>query len=335
MKIWIDLTNSPHIGFFKPFIERWQSEGHLVIITARNLANTIDLLGQTGWAYKEVGGHAGRNKLLKLMYFPRRVFLLYRYLQTFKPDVGISQSSFYSPVVGRLLGFPTIYMNDNEHAKGNLIAFRFSTLVLLPEFLRDKAYDQGWMNKYRIDFYPGIKEGIYLSQSDYKRSDSSGRSVFVRPEPHTAQYYNGNGHSLDDLIMKLKNDYHFTILPRDARQANHYSTSTFQGVTVARKAMPLAEICEKCTLFIGAGGSMTRELAFLGIPALSVYQDNLLEVDKFLIQHKLMFFDKNPDADRILSLLHMPQTSRNKQLQQKGLEAFRMINHLVKEYAGN
>ena len=71
MKIWIDLTNSPHINFFKPFIKKWEEEGHQIIITARNLANTLDLISQNGWVFNEIGGHAGKNKIKRRWFFCR------------------------------------------------------------------------------------------------------------------------------------------------------------------------------------------------------------------------------------------------------------------------
>ncbi len=82
MKIWIDITNSPHINFFKPFIKKWNDEGNEIIITTRDLANTIDLIKQNNWNYYEIGGHAGKNKVKKLLYFPRRVLLLRKFLKT-------------------------------------------------------------------------------------------------------------------------------------------------------------------------------------------------------------------------------------------------------------
>ncbi len=63
--------------------------------------------------------------------------------------------------------------------------------------------------------------------------------------------------------------------------------------------MPLniIEIMEKCDLFIGAGGTMTREMALAGIPTISVYRGKTLDVDKFLIKEGLLkyeeFIDKN------------------------------------------
>ncbi|MEA4936919.1 hypothetical protein SDC9_105737 [bioreactor metagenome] len=339
MKIWIDLTNSPHINFFKPFVKKWEQEGNEIIITTRNLANTIALIQQNGWNYTEIGGHAGKNKLKKLLYFPRRVFLLYRYLKQHKPNIGVTQSSFYAPVAGKFAGIPTIYMNDNEHAKGNLLAFKYASLNIIPEFLKSFAVSNRWNKKFKIDYYPGIKEGIYLSQfsfNSYKKEKSQEcHNVFIRLEPWTAQYYTGKNNFMDELIVQLKNNYSITILPRSSEQAKHYQTKEFKGIYVANKPIPLEEIYEKCSVFIGAGGSMTRELAYLGIPTLSVYQDELLEVDKFLIENKYMFFSTSPSIDEITNILKDNTIKSKKELYQMGKKAFDMINEKVFEYAKN
>ena len=50
MRIWIDVTNSPHVNFFSPMIEQLRNE-HDVLLTCRPLANTIDLLKLKGYEY--------------------------------------------------------------------------------------------------------------------------------------------------------------------------------------------------------------------------------------------------------------------------------------------
>lgn len=339
MKIWIDLTNSPHINFFKPFIKQWKREGIDIIITTRDLANTIDLIKQNDWKYYEVGGHAGKNKFKKILYFLKRVFLLRRFLRNFKPDIGISHSSFYSPVVSKLIGIPSIYLNDNEHAKGNYLAFNFSSLNLLPDSLKKKAYELGWIKKYKMDFYPGIKEGVYLSQLNWANqifsNDKKKKSIYIRLEPWTAQYYSGSNHFIDDLIKELKEDYHIVILPRGNKQAVHYNNKSFLGIEIAKKPLFLEEIFIDCDLFIGAGGSMTREIAFLKIPTISIYQDELLEVDKYLIKNKLMFHKKNLNKKEVELMLNSKPGKINLNLKAKGVDAFRLINNTVKKYAKN
>ena len=333
MKIWIDLTNSPHINFFIPFIKKWKNESHEVIITTRNLANTIELAKQNHLDFKEIGGHAGKNKFFKFFYFPFRVFALYFYLFKNKLDIGISHSSFYSPIVCKFLNIPSIYLNDNEYAKGNKIAFRFATLNLLPESLSSKAIKSNWISKYNIEFYPGIKEAIYLSQTelfyDNPKVNMTRNKIFIRLEPWTAEYYKGKNEFMDPFIQKLANKYEVVILPRSNTQRNHFHQIKFNEVQVSEKMISLQEIKKSCIVFIGAGGSMTRELAFLGVPTLSVYQDNLLSVDNELIKLGLIKHESIPTLDDVEYLIDNYCSNINLNLFKNGKTAFDLINKKV------
>ncbi len=339
MKIWIDLTNSPHINFFKPFIKKWKEEGHEVTITARNLANTIELINQNVWEYHEIGSHAGKNKIRKLFYFPMRVLSLYTFLKKNKPEIGISHSSFYSPIVCKLLNIPSIYLNDNEHAKGNYLAFKFATLNMLPEFLSAKAKQLKWLDKYNVEFYTGIKEGIYLSQIEgiqqQKNHEKVHTKIFIRLEPWSAEYYKGNSDFMDPIIQKLNMKYDVVILPRSVEQIEHFKTNKFKGVQVSLKPMKLEDILKECFVFIGAGGSMTRELAFLGVPTLSVYQGDLLSVDKHLINTGIMKYSSNPKIEDIENLMKKQYPKNNIILFKKGAKAFEFIDNKIKELGIN
>jgi len=337
MKIWLDLTNSPHINFFKPFIKKWKDDGYEIIITARNLANTLALIEQNGWEYTEIGEHAGKNKLKKIINFPKRVFQLYSFLKKNKPDIGISHSSFYSPLVCKLLKIPSIYLNDNEHAKGNYIAFKFATLNIIPEFLEKKADKLKWTSKYNIIFYPGIKEGIYLSHIDLTDSFESYKkdTIYIRLEPWTAQYYSGDTEFMDPIIEELAKINKVVILPRSKEQIIHFKEKCFENVFVSETPITLNEIFKTSIIFIGAGGSMTRELAFLGVPTFSIYQDELLEVDKYLVENKFMYHDRNPKINNILDLINIKQVKDNQVLLEKGVKAFDLINNCLLQCLNN
>jgi predicted glycosyltransferase len=337
MKIWIDLTNSPHINFFKPFIEKWEKENFEIIITARDLANTIHLIEQNGWTYYEIGGHAGKSKIKKLLYFPKRIKDLFQFLKKHNPNIGISHSSFYSPLVCKLLNIPSIYINDNEHAKGNYLAFKFATINFLPEFLSEKAKEFKWTKKYRFLFYPGVKEGIYLSQAVFSNNrinnfnSHSKRKIFIRLEPWSAQYYAGNSDFMDPIIAELSINYKVIILPRSKEQVTHFSKQFYNNIEVVQKPLKIEEIFNECYFFIGAGGSMTREMAILGVPTLSVYQGELLEVDKYLIRENLMYYNNKPNVDYIINLMGVKNGGSNTKIFNKGNQAFELINEQIKK----
>jgi predicted glycosyltransferase len=61
MRVWIDLTNSPHVLVMRPVIERLQAEGHEVEVTARDFAQTLALCERFGIAHTAIGHHRGER----------------------------------------------------------------------------------------------------------------------------------------------------------------------------------------------------------------------------------------------------------------------------------
>jgi len=239
--------------------------------------------------------------------------------------------------VARLLGVRSIYMNDNEHALGNIPAFLAASRILVPECLSPENLRRQYASPRKVLRYPGVKEGIYLHrldpvlrQSRDQRSAKPRRCVYVRPEPWTAQYYKAGVNFLDDVLLGLKNEASVTVLPRDREQAQHYSEPRFQGVRVVAGALDIAEIAPDCDLFIGAGGTMTREMAVLGIPTISVYQEKLLDVDRYLMARDALLH--RPRLTAAEALRYLERSTRrppNRELLQKGRQACDMIKSAI------
>lgn len=335
MKIWFDLSNSPHINLFAGMIRDLMKD-YKVIITCRPLANTIDLLDLHGFSYKVVGKHYGGKVFYKLFGYPIRVWQLYFYLKKQKPDFAISQSSFHSPLTAWLLRIPSIYMNDNEHAIGNIPSFIFSKRILIPEFLDKKKVIKQFARENKIIQYPGVKEGIYLWNAEIKKEKTKDRYVYIRPEPWVAQYYKGALNFMDDLILFLKDKVKIVLLPRGRDQAIHYHGNKFDGIIVQEKPLSLTDVVKNCSLFIGAGGTMTREMAVLGIPTISVYQDELLDVDRYLIKIGAMIHKPDLDGKYALNYLEKSEQSPpNNELLIKGEKAYNLIKSYIENKLNN
>jgi predicted glycosyltransferase len=327
MKIWFDISNSPHINIFKALIRSLERE-HEVIITTRPLANTVDLLELHGFRFEVIGRHYGKSKLKKALGYPVRIWQLYEYLKGRKPDVAISHSSFHSPVVARLLGIPSVYMNDNEHTLGNVPSFRCATKVLVPEFMDLAAVRRQGAAPGKIIRYPGVKEGLYLW--DFKlpqASPGNGKPrIFVRPEPSTALYYDAEVGFLDQLLLGLRSAARVTLLPRTPEQVGKYREEPFRGIEVLEKPLGLEDIAPRCDLFIGAGGTMTREMAVLGVPTISVYQPELLGVDRYLVDHGIMAHERELTAAAALEELALrTRKAPNRDLLERGRAAWQLV----------
>lgn len=130
---------------------------------------------------------------------------------------------------------------------------------------------------------------------------------------------------MDNLLSKLADRYKVYLLPRDDLQKDYYLKKAIPGLNVVKTTLPLDTIVTNCDLFIGAGGTMTRELAILGIPTISIYQEKLLEVDKYLIKHNCMIHDSILTVFEVEQFYKNHKVSNSKDIMRKGHKASKLI----------
>jgi predicted glycosyltransferase len=332
MKIWIDFINTPQVTFFAPLLADFRKNNHEILLTCRDSGNTVALLKQRDLPYTIVGKKVGKGAVQKLLFFPKRLVILYFFIKKNRPDIAASQSSFYQPVVAGILGIPCLYTNDNEHAKGNLFGFLFAKKVVLPVALQNERFVNRWPLRSKVLFYPSVKEAIYLSQRSDISSVVSGEKskIYFRPEPWSAQYYNGPLNFFDTTLLELSKETEVVVLPRDTNQTDHYSQEKFSTLKVARKPLSFDDIISDCKLFIGAGGSMTREMAVMEIPVISIYQSELLAVDKYLIEKGLMIINPDVTYDEIKSFMGALSGSKNDgSVLNEGKQSYLLMKKLI------
>jgi predicted glycosyltransferase len=59
MRVWIDLTNSPHVLVMRPVIDVLRARGDDVLVTARDFAQTLGLLERFRIDHTAIGHHRG------------------------------------------------------------------------------------------------------------------------------------------------------------------------------------------------------------------------------------------------------------------------------------
>ena len=65
MRVWIDLTNSPHVLVMRPVIDALERDGHEVQLTARDFAQTLGLLERFRIPHTAIGRHRGERLAAK------------------------------------------------------------------------------------------------------------------------------------------------------------------------------------------------------------------------------------------------------------------------------
>ena len=107
MRIWVDLTNSPHVLVLRPLIEVMRADGHEVEVTARDFAQTLELCDRFGIEHTTVGRHRGGRLASKALGLASRSAALVRWARGRRFDVAIGHGSNDVSVAAKLLRVPS------------------------------------------------------------------------------------------------------------------------------------------------------------------------------------------------------------------------------------
>src|SRR3712207_4388530 len=135
MRIWVDLTNTAHVVVLRPLVERLEAAGHEVVLTARPLSHTVQLLDDWGHPYAVFGEHGGVRRIDKARAMASRARSMIGFGRARGPfDAAFAHGSTDLPVASRVLGVPNTTMLDYEfaiaqHTSNGLLAQR----SLVPE----------------------------------------------------------------------------------------------------------------------------------------------------------------------------------------------------------
>ena len=163
MRVWVDLTNSPHVLVLRPLIEVMRADGHEVEVTARDFAQTLELCDRFGIEHTTVGRHRGGRLASKALGLASRSAALVRWARGRRFDVAIGHGSNDVSVAAKLLRVPSATSFDYEWATvQHQINCRLARSVVVPDVIpRERIERYGARGK--IHAYPGLKEEYYLA----------------------------------------------------------------------------------------------------------------------------------------------------------------------------
>ena len=295
MHIWIDLANSPHVPFFQALIPEFEAKGHTVEISARDFAQTLDLATKAGLMPHLIGGHGGRSITGKAGNLVGRAAALRKWARDRGFDLAVSHNSYAQIAAAASLGIKAVTLMDYEHQPANHLAFRLAAKVIVP-----RSFPAAELRKYgastqKVRRYQGTKEDVYLADfsSDPRFVEtlrklniaSDDVLVVARPPAREALYHRFENELFDELIAHLNSlpRSKIILLPRSDRQRSEYERRHMANIIMPREALDGANLIASADLVVSAGGTMNREAAALGVPALSVYAGRWAAIDEELI----------------------------------------------------
>jgi uncharacterized protein len=299
VRIWVDLTNSPHVLVMRPLIEAMRADGHDVEITARDFAQTIQLLERFDMEHTQIGRHRGSKLRDKAVGLFDRSLALTRWARKRRFDVAMGHGSNDVSVAAKLLRVPSSTAFDYEWAKvQHSVNCRLCRAVVVPEAIpEERLYRYGARGKVRP--YEGLKEEYYLADFEPDEAvlqelglDPAQPIVVVRTPPEVSLYHRFENDLFRGVLERLRG-HQAVVLPRT--QAQREELAQAGGFIVPERAIDAQSLIAFADLMISAGGTMNREAVALGTPVYTTFEGRLGAVDELLLREGRMQRLSNPD----------------------------------------
>jgi uncharacterized protein len=294
MKVWIDMTAPAHVVVFRPLIRLLRAQGAEVEVTAREYAETVQLLERHGIEAHLIGRHGGRSRLGKLASLGTRLSALRRFARGQGFDWALAHGSHELTLTARRLGIQSSTTFDYEFAKlQHQLGCRAATRVVVPDSIPPKRLEPYGARPPKLGFYPGLKEEYYLSDFEPDRSelerfvdDPDCVVVVVRTPPDVSLYHRKSNPLFPQVLDHLgrQDGLRVIVLPRTQGQREYVSSLGLPSVVVPSAAVDAQSLIALADLVVSAGGTMNREAAALGVPVYTTYGGRLGGVDEALIR---------------------------------------------------
>jgi predicted glycosyltransferase len=293
MRVWVDITNSPHVLFFRPLLELLGADGHEVEVTAREYAQTLELLRLHGVAHHVVGPrHGGASTLGKARALAGRLRALRRFAKGRGFDVALAHGSHELTLAARSLGIPSATAHDYEWATlQHQLGVRAATRAVFPEAIPLDRLARLGARPPKLLRYPGIKEEYYLADFEPDRGVLEGVDpekvlAVVRTPPDVSLYHRHGNPLFAGVLERLGRDesVHAVVLPRTAEQRAAIRALGLPSLHVPGEAVDAQSLVALADLVVSAGGTMNREAVALGTPVWTTFAGRLGAVDEALIR---------------------------------------------------
>src|SRR6266581_6574524 len=288
------MTASAHVLVFRPLIQLLRRRGDEVEITARDYAQTLQLLELHGLEAEVLGRHGGRSRLGKARQMTHRLGALHTWAKDRRFDIALAHGSHELTLTARRLKIPSSTTFDYEFATlQHQLGCRAATKVVVPEAIPPERLQPYGVKPPKLLQYPGLKEEYYLADFEPDRSVLTGLGidltrvlVVLRPPPDVSLYHRHSNPLFPQTVDFLgrHDDVRAVVLPRTEEQRAFVRGLALPSVVLPERAVDAQSLIALADLVVSAGGTMNREAAALGVPVYTTYGGRLGGVDEELIR---------------------------------------------------
>ena len=271
MRVWIDMTASAHPLVFRPLVALMEARGDEVVITARDYAQTLELIERHGMRATPIGHHGGRSRTGKARQMGTRLRALARFAREREFDLALAHGSHELVLTARRLGIPSANTFDYEWAwLQHQLGCRAATRVVVPDSIPVERLARYGAVPAKLLRYPGLKEEYYLADFEPDAGvlaelgvDPGRTLVVLRPPPDVSLYHRHANPLFPQTLQHLGRlaHVHAVVIPRTEAQRDYVRSLALPSVIVPPGAVDAQSLIALADLVVSAGGTMNREAA--------------------------------------------------------------------------
>ncbi|HET7556184.1 MAG TPA: DUF354 domain-containing protein [Gaiellaceae bacterium] len=306
MRVWVDITAPAHVLVFRPLLELMRGRGYTVEVTARDYAQTVQLLELHGIEADVLGRHGGRSRLGKLRSLTSRLRELRHWARGREFDVALAHGSHELTMTAHRLGIPSSTTFDYEFAwLQHQLGCRAATRVVVPAAIPPERLERYGARPPKLVQYPGLKEEYYLADFEPDLQalaqfdvDAERTLVVVRTPPDVSLYHRRSNPLFPQVLEHLgrNESVDAIVIPRTREQRAYVRGLDLPSVQVPEQAVDAQSLIAFADLVVSAGGTMNREAVALGTPVYTTYGGRLGGVDELLIREGRLIPLSDPRA---------------------------------------
>jgi hypothetical protein len=293
MKVWYDACTGKHVRYGVTIAKRLRALGHEVILTTRRHPDTLPLAEFLEENFIVVGRYDPKSLLTRMKEGIRRQLFFCKIFDKSTPDVAISHGSVDQCRAAFGLGKPIICTVDTPYAEAvHRLTLPLSDYIVASKAIPKKAL-QVYHVKGEIIRFDGVDEIAWIKDFKPKIQYNFGKPLIVVRQIEEKAVYAKETVDMAVLAKKLRKLGNVVFLSR-------YHHKAVKDLIVPKEFVDSASLVAQADLFVGAGGTITREAALQGTPAIIVNTFQKQHVNDFLARKGVPIF--KTELSKVLGL---------------------------------